>query len=70
MDATGIPDVCEPSSRELRAADFDKLEPVRSTSSVDEACNWKVSVENYSECYHCRLNHPTFASGVIQAGDL
>jgi len=33
---------------------------------VPEACNWKVSVENYSECYHCALNHPTFATGVIR----
>lgn len=30
-----------------------------------ENCNWKVSVENYSECYHCPSNHPTFAEGVI-----
>ena len=30
-----------------------------------ENCNWKVSVENYSECYHCQINHPTFATGVI-----
>ena len=34
--------------------------------SVEEQCNWKVSVENYSECYHCRLNHKTFASGVVK----
>jgi len=33
---------------------------------IPEACNWKVSVENYSECYHCALNHPTFAAGVIE----
>ncbi len=31
-----------------------------------EACNWKVSVENYSECYHCTANHRTFAEGVIR----
>ncbi|MDU8927216.1 aromatic ring-hydroxylating dioxygenase subunit alpha [Alisedimentitalea sp. MJ-SS2] len=31
-----------------------------------EKCNWKVSVENYSECYHCPSNHPTFAEGVIK----
>ena len=37
------------------------------TREVVERCNWKVSVENYSECYHCRLNHPTFASGVVEA---
>lgn len=32
-----------------------------------ENCNWKVSVENYSECYHCQLNHPTFANGIVKA---
>ncbi|TCL10143.1 phenylpropionate dioxygenase-like ring-hydroxylating dioxygenase large terminal subunit [Shimia isoporae] len=31
-----------------------------------ENCNWKVSVENYSECYHCPTNHPTFAEGVVK----
>ncbi|MEM1298280.1 MAG: aromatic ring-hydroxylating dioxygenase subunit alpha [Pseudomonadota bacterium] len=33
---------------------------------IPEHCNWKVSVENYSECYHCSLNHPTFATGVVK----
>ncbi|UWR02103.1 aromatic ring-hydroxylating dioxygenase subunit alpha [Ruegeria conchae] len=33
---------------------------------VPENCNWKVSVENYSECYHCPINHATFAEGVIK----
>ncbi len=46
--------------------DLDRLQPVH-TREVEERCNWKVSVENYSECYHCRRNHPTFASGVIDA---
>ena len=36
------------------------------TIRVDEKCNWKVSVENYSECYHCRLNHRTFSTGVVK----
>lgn len=31
-----------------------------------EKCNWKVSVENYSECYHCPMNHATFAEGVVK----
>ena len=34
---------------------------------IPERCNWKVSVENYSECYHCQLNHPTFANGIVKA---
>lgn len=33
---------------------------------IPEHCNWKVSVENYSECYHCAINHPTFSAGVIK----
>ncbi|MEM7280635.1 MAG: aromatic ring-hydroxylating dioxygenase subunit alpha [Pseudomonadota bacterium] len=45
---------------------LDSLEPLQWVS-VTEECNWKISVENYSECYHCKLNHPTFASGVIKS---
>ncbi len=30
-----------------------------------EDCNWLVAVENYNECYHCKVAHRTFASGVI-----
>jgi len=33
---------------------------------IPERCNWKVSVENYSECYHCSLNHQTFSTGVVK----
>ncbi|MCJ8336285.1 MAG: aromatic ring-hydroxylating dioxygenase subunit alpha, partial [Epibacterium sp.] len=33
---------------------------------IPENCNWKCSVENYSECYHCPSNHPTFAEGVVK----
>jgi phenylpropionate dioxygenase-like ring-hydroxylating dioxygenase large terminal subunit len=43
-------------------ADLKPLEWVE----IPENCNWKVSVENYSECYHCSINHPTFATGVIR----
>ncbi|MDX1513003.1 MAG: aromatic ring-hydroxylating dioxygenase subunit alpha [Gammaproteobacteria bacterium] len=32
---------------------------------VDEACNWKIAVENYNECYHCKVVHPAFTKGVI-----
>ncbi len=34
---------------------------------IPEKCNWKVSIENYSECYHCELNHKAFSSGVVKA---
>lgn len=44
---------------------IDRLAPLEWVE-IPEDCNWKVSVENYSECYHCALNHPTFATGVIK----
>lgn len=42
-----------------------KLKPLTDVS-VLEQCNWKVSVENHSECYHCAINHPTFSTGVVR----
>ncbi len=52
---------------ELRAyvPNIDQLQPLE-WIEIAEHCNWKVSVENYSECYHCQLNHPTFAKGVVK----
>ncbi|MEM7091262.1 MAG: SRPBCC family protein, partial [Pseudomonadota bacterium] len=52
---------------ELRAfvPQIDQLEPLE-WIDASEHCNWKVSVENYSECYHCPTNHTTFATGVIK----
>lgn len=44
---------------------IEQLKPVE-WLEIPEKCNWKVSVENYSECYHCQLNHPTFATGVVK----
>jgi len=44
---------------------WDSLKPLEWVE-IPENCNWKVSVENYSECYHCSLNHPTFATGIIK----
>lgn len=45
--------------------DIARLKPLQ-WIDVPERCNWKVSVENYSECYHCKLNHRTFATGVVK----
>jgi phenylpropionate dioxygenase-like ring-hydroxylating dioxygenase large terminal subunit len=28
--------------------------------SYEVGANWKIAIENYLECYHCRLNHPDF----------
>lgn len=46
--------------------DLERIKPVLRITA-DEACNWKVSVENYSECYHCANAHRSFTSGVIDA---
>ncbi len=61
-------DVWFPQVREQLSAfvpHYDQLKPVEWVE-IPENCNWKVSVENYSECYHCTLNHPTFATGVVK----
>ncbi|WP_299613687.1 aromatic ring-hydroxylating dioxygenase subunit alpha [uncultured Tateyamaria sp.] len=28
--------------------------------------NWKIVIENFSECYHCHIVHKTFTEGVIK----
>lgn len=67
-DAAPSMDECFPGARaeiESYAPHWRELEPLEWVE-IPENCNWKVSIENYSECYHCALNHPTFAKGVIR----
>ncbi len=66
-DAKPMADWFPGVEKELRAfvPHIDDLEPLEWVE-ISERCNWKVSVENYSECYHCALNHPTFATGVVK----
>ena len=33
--------------------------------TAEEDCNWLIAVENYNECYHCKMVHREFAKGVI-----
>jgi choline monooxygenase len=35
----------------------------------DYRANWKVCVENYLECYHCRVAHPGFARVIATGAD-
>ena len=35
--------------------------------AADEKCNWLIAVENYNECYHCKVAHRAFARGVVDA---
>ena len=49
-------DLAEP----MRAFGFDKLKlAARQTWAIP--ANWKISVENYQECYHCSTAHPEYA---------
>jgi len=35
------------------------------TRQYDIKANWKNIMENYAECYHCPVAHPSFAAGVV-----
>ncbi len=41
--------------------DFPNLK-VAARKSYDIAANWKLSIENYQECYHCATAHPEYAA--------
>jgi len=49
-------DLTEP----MAAFDFENLK-VAVHKSYDIAANWKLSIENYQECYHCATAHPEYA---------
>jgi Rieske 2Fe-2S family protein len=40
--------------------DFNNLK-VAATKTYPIAANWKLSIENYQECYHCASAHPEYA---------
>ena len=44
--------------------DVDTLRFHSRAQSDDYACNWKVCAENYLECYHCAVAHPSFAQAI------
>ncbi len=43
---------------------IERMRPIERRDFVAE-CNWKVAIENYNECYHCRHAHPSFSKGVV-----
>ncbi|HYX88904.1 MAG TPA: aromatic ring-hydroxylating dioxygenase subunit alpha [Gaiellaceae bacterium] len=58
--ADSLAPVAGPLSREL---DVESLRFLR-RAPFELACNWKVAVENYLECYHCPVAHPGFSAVV------
>ena len=54
-------DACREELAEPMAMfDFENLK-VAATKSYDIPANWKLSIENYQECYHCATAHPEYA---------
>jgi Rieske 2Fe-2S family protein len=51
-----IRDLAEP----MAMFDFENLK-VAAYKSYDIPANWKLSIENYQECYHCAAAHPEYA---------
>ena len=53
-------------SAHLRRIDRWRLETLRTAHRIDYTveANWKLVIENYSECYHCPLVHPLFTRHV------
>jgi Rieske 2Fe-2S family protein len=50
------------------ASDMKQARPERLNEAFREsyeiAANWKIVLENYLECYHCRSNHPELCSAM------
>jgi choline monooxygenase len=44
--------------------DVDALEFGLRADAASYAANWKVIVENFLECYHCAVAHPTLAKAI------
>ena len=67
-DAKPMEDWFPNAQKELRefVPHIDDLAPLQWVE-IPEQCNWKVSVENHSECYHCSRNHRAFATGIIKS---
>lgn len=68
LDREAIPmDEEYPGIREALAEflpSIGRMRPLARMEFVAES-NWKVAVENYNECYHCRNVHSSFSKGVV-----
>src|SRR6478735_885800 len=49
--------------------DVDALRFHSRAESDDYACNWKICVENFLECYHCSVAHPALAQVLDVSAD-
>jgi len=69
-DAPPLAETLGPLPGSIAAAgiDVDSLR-FRRRSEFELACNWKIAVENYLECYHCPTAHPGFSAVVDVSPD-
>jgi choline monooxygenase len=49
--------------------DVDAMRFHSRAESDDYACNWKICVENFLECYHCSVAHPALAQVLDVSAD-
>jgi phenylpropionate dioxygenase-like ring-hydroxylating dioxygenase large terminal subunit len=65
-DAAPIMDGLERLDAEIRelSPDIENLK-LSSAREITLAANWKNSVENYSECYHCPNKHPSLSQSSL-----
>jgi phenylpropionate dioxygenase-like ring-hydroxylating dioxygenase large terminal subunit len=63
-DALGpVPDAIRAAGIEVEELDFHRRE------HFELAANWKVVCENFLECYHCSVAHPTFRAVIDVSPD-
>jgi phenylpropionate dioxygenase-like ring-hydroxylating dioxygenase large terminal subunit len=58
-----------PSTLAGGGVDVDALRFHARAEADEYACNWKVCVENFLECYHCAVAHPTLAKALDVSPD-
>ncbi len=58
-----LPEIVERGGVEVGGLDF------HSRGSYSLETNWKIAVENYLECYHCAVAHPSFTELIDVAPD-
>ena len=65
-DCSSLATLAADLEQDIRAQlpDLDELQPAPQNEQADALIDagWKVIVDNYVECYHCRAAHPDFAS--------
>ena len=56
---------------ELLAADGVDLHGLafHNRAETEYDANWKICIENYLECYHCSVAHPSFSKAIDVAPD-